>query len=214
MPQADLIALNGRLAVDAYLKLGYPKERIVECEALRYGYLSDIRARQMPSKIKEGKIRVLILGDYKASGTIKMLQLLEASVSYMPSPATYSMKPHPNYLVASADYPSLYLKVVMEPLDEIMHEYDVAYSSNMTSGAVDAYLAGLPVVVMLEEAELNFSPLRGQSGVHFVSTPQQLASALQTGGQRQVKFRDHNEFFFLDPVLSRWQRLLSSTWPA
>lgn len=214
MPQADLMALNGKAAVDAYLRLDYPKERIVECEALRYGYLNDLLTRHPPSKVKGGEIRVLILGDYKPSSAIKMLQLLEASVSYMPIPATYAMKPHPNYLVTSADYPSLYLKVVMGSLGEIMHEYDVAYSSNMTSAAVDAYLAGLPVVVMLEDAELNFSPLRGQSGVHFVSTPEQLASALQTAGHCQVKYRDHNEFFFLDPKLSRWQRLLSSAHPA
>ncbi len=38
---------------------------------------------------------------------------------------------------------------------------DTAYSSNMTSAAVDACLIGLPVV-MLGEMELNFSPLRGQ----------------------------------------------------
>ncbi len=214
MPQADLIALNGRLALDAYLKIDYPKERIIECEALRFGYLSGNWAGHPSGKIKKGEIKILILGDYKPSSTIKMLKLLEVSLSFMPGPVSFSVKPHPNYLVKSADYPSLHLKVVTESLGEIMHEYDIAYSSNMTSGAVDAYLAGLPVVVMLEEEELNFSPLRGQSGVHFVSTPEQLATALKTGGQHQVKYRDHNEFFFLDPELSRWRGLFSSAWPA
>ncbi len=38
---------------------------------------------------------------------------------------------------------------------------DTACSSNMTSTLVCT-------VVMLGEMELNFSPLRGQSGVHFV----------------------------------------------
>ncbi len=90
---------------------------------------------------------------------------------------------------------------------------DTAYSSNMTSAAVDAYLTGLPVVVMLEETELNFSPLRGQPGVRFVSTPEELAESLQTADQGMAKGPDHNEFFFLDPELPRWQRLLSSASP-
>ncbi len=152
----------------------------------------------------------LILGDYMPSGTIKMLQLLEAAVPHMSALATYTLKPHPNFMVKAEDYPSLHLKVVMDPLGKILHDFDIAYSSNMTSAAVDAYLVGLPVVVMLDETELNFSPLRGQPGVRFVSTPEELAKSLQTADQRMVKDPDHNEFFFLDPELPRWQRLLSS----
>src|SRR3990172_153193 len=44
MPQADLMALNGKAARDAYLSVDRPKETIVECEALRYGYVIDRRA--------------------------------------------------------------------------------------------------------------------------------------------------------------------------
>ncbi len=213
MPQADLTALNGKAAVDAYLSVDYPKEAIVECEALRYGYLNDLRAGHPPRKAKGDAIKVLILGDYMPSGTIKMLQLLEAAVPHMSALATYTMKPHPNYLVKSADYPSLHLKVVMDPLGEILHDFDIAYSSNMTSAAADAYLVGLPVVVMLDETELNFSALRGQPGVRFVSTPEELAEALQTADQDMAMDPDYNEFFFLDPELPRWKRLLSSASP-
>ena len=111
-------------------------------------------------------------------------------------------------MVNAADYPSLHLQVVRNALGEILHDFDVAYSSNLTSAAVDAYLAGLPVVVMLEETELNLSPLRGQPGVRFVSTPQELAEALQATGQRSASIPDCNEFFFLDPELPRWQKVL------
>ena len=82
----------------------------------------------------------------------------------------------------------------------------------MTSAAVDAYLAGLPVVVMLDETELNFSPLRGQPGVRFVGTPEELADALQAG-HGATAYPDRKDFFFLDPALPRWRRLLSIASP-
>jgi surface carbohydrate biosynthesis protein (TIGR04326 family) len=154
--------------------------------------------------------RVLILGDYMPSNTIQMLQLLAAAAPLMSAPVTYTMKPHPNFIISAADYPSLHLEVITDGLGKILHDFDIAYSSNMTSAAVDAYLAGLPVVVMLEETGLNFSPLRGQPGARFASTPEELAEALQTADQGAAAIPDRNEFFFLDPELSRWQRLLGA----
>ncbi len=209
MPQADLIALNGKVAIDTYLAADYPKESIVECEALRYGYLSNLPSGHLPSEVAEAPIRVLIFGDYMASCTIKMLQLLEAAALRISVPATYTVKPHPNYLVKAADYPSLHLSVVMDSLGEVMHSFDVAYSSNMTSAAVDAYFAGLPVVVMLDEAELNFSPLRGLPDVPFVGTSVELAEALQAMSRGLAGRPVREDLFFLDPELPRWTRILS-----
>lgn len=210
MPQPDYTALNGQAAVEAYLATDYPKEAIVECEALRYGYLSNLSPWHSSRKVAEAPIRVLILGDYLASGTIKMLQLLETAASRISVPATYTVKPHPNYAVRAADYPSLHLSVVMDSLGDIMPSFDVAYSSNMTSAAVDAYLAGLPVVVGLDEAGLNLSPLRGLPDVPFVETAAELAEALQAMSRGLTGKPNCEDFFFLDPELPRWTRILSA----
>jgi surface carbohydrate biosynthesis protein (TIGR04326 family) len=209
MPQADLTALNGKAAVDAYLSVDYPKQAIAECEALRYGYLNDLRAKHLIGRAKEYPVKVLILGDYVPSGTSRMLLLLEAAIPYIIGLATYTVKPHPNLMVNAADYPLLHLKVVIDPLEKILFDFDIAYSSSMTSAAVDAYHIGLPLVVMLEEMELNFSPLRGQPGVRFVSTPEELAEALQTAANKgTATASDESEFFFLATELPRWSRLL------
>ena len=209
IPQPDYTALNGQAAVEAYLAADYPKEAIVECEALRYGYLSNLPPWHSSREVTEAPIRVLILSDYMASGTIKMLKLLEVAVSHISVPATYTVKSHPNYVVKASDYPSLHLSVVIDPLGDVMHSFDVVYSSNMTSAAVDAYLAGLPVVVMLDEAELNFSPLRGLPDVPFVGTAAELAEALQAMSRGLAGRPDREVFFFLDPELPRWMRILS-----
>src|SRR3990172_7308266 len=36
MPQPDLIALNGKAAIDAYRSMDFPQTAFAECEALRY----------------------------------------------------------------------------------------------------------------------------------------------------------------------------------
>jgi surface carbohydrate biosynthesis protein (TIGR04326 family) len=209
MPQEDLTVLNGRAAVKAYSSMGYSEESIAEGEALRNGYLHELRDNCSLKRANGEEIKMLILGDFSPSGTSKMLELLEEAVVHTQVPANYTVKPHPLCQVKSADYPSLKLKVVMDPLEEILSDFDIAYSTNLTSAAVDAYLAGLIVVVMLDGAKLNLSPLRGQSDVCFVSTPEELAEALHMGHQNAAEKPDSNDFFFLDPELPRWQKLLS-----
>jgi surface carbohydrate biosynthesis protein (TIGR04326 family) len=96
----------------------------------------------------------------------------------------------------------------MDPLEEILHKYDISFSSNMTSAAVDAFFYGLPSIVILDSMGLNLSPLRGQSNVNFVSTPEELAELIQSVNIDFDNISPSNNFFFLDPSLPRWQKLL------
>ena len=64
---------------------------------------------------------------------------------------------------------------------------------------------------MLDEAQLNFSPLRGREGVRFVSTPEELADALGVGRAERSSAAGVSDYFFLDPELPRWGRILSSS---
>jgi surface carbohydrate biosynthesis protein (TIGR04326 family) len=208
MPQADLAALNGRAVVNAYRSVDFPVDRIVECESLRYEYLSSVASAQRDKIKSDGPLKVLILGDYLSTSTVRMLELLAMAASHLTIPVTYTVKPHPSFTVKAADFPALELNIDMQHLSELLPRFDVAYSSNITSAAVDAYLGGLPVVVALEDTELNFSPLRGEPGARFVSTPQELALALLAAAEDVARPADRTGFFFLDPQLHRWKRLL------
>ena len=210
MPQPDLTALNGKVAVEAFHAMGFPKEAIVECEALRYGHLNDLKTQTASVKLENKTMKVLILGDYVPSVTINLLQLLGTAMPLSPDCVEYTIKPHPSFPVKAADFPNLNLTVIMSPLGNILQDFDIAYSSNKTSAAVDAYFAGLPVVVMLDDTELNFSPLRGQAGVSFVSTPEELAEALQTADKWSTTNPNCKEFFFIDSEIPRWRQLLFS----
>jgi surface carbohydrate biosynthesis protein (TIGR04326 family) len=211
MPQPDLTALNGKAAIDAYLCANYPREAIIECEAVRYGYLYDFRPRPARQRSHDERIKVLILGDSQSASTIKLLRLLEAAVERMQMHPIFTVKPHPNCAVQIECYPSLHLTALTKTLGEILHDFDIAYCSSSTSAAVDACLAGVPVVVMLDGTELNFSPLRARPGVRFVDTPEELAEGLQQASLDVRERINPQDLFFLDPELPRWKRLIGMT---
>ena len=93
------------------------------------------------------------------------------------------------------------------PLVELLSDCDVAYTSNITSAAVDAYCSAIPVVQVLDGNTFNMSPLRGLKGMTYVTNPKELAAALGNAQQHECTLAE--PYFFLDNALPRWRRLFS-----
>lgn len=212
LPQPNAFVVNGSAAAHALKHSGVPRERLIECEALRYEHLSRVSARTIRAKRQGLRRDVLVLGDYSEIVTAKMLEMLEAyaAADNVPHRCNYSIKPHPYSNVPLDTFPSLGLKLVTEPLGTVIDSYDVVLAANATSAAADAYFAGLPVVVVLDPSDLNLSPLRGRVGVHFVSSTEELARALAETELNPPAANAPRAFFCLDPLLPRWSRLLAN----
>lgn len=220
MPLPDRLAVNGAVAWKAFAEAGYPLGQLAEVEALRYLNLAGITARRDQNSTKRctvsspvsepPEVNVLILGEMTPNSMHRLLRMLEESTKLLPPGYKFTLKPHPGYAVNLADYPCLQTEETTEALDRILGDYDLAVAANSTSASVDAYLGGVPVIIGLDGAGLNLNPLRGQSGVRFVSTPIELADALQIVNKSAATKLNQDEFFFLDPELPRWKRLLES----
>ena len=213
MPLPDRLAVNGPVVWNAFAGAGYPVEQLVEVEALRYLNLMGMAAKRSivkPLASQSRKVNVLILGEMNPESMHHFLRMLEGAVKLLSSGYRFTFKPHPGSAVNLADYPGLQADEITESLDRVLGEYDLALTANSTSAAVDAYVAGLPVIIGLDGADLNLSPLRGQLDVRFVGTVEELAEALQATGQGVVTNSVRHELFFLDPELPRWKRVLSS----
>lgn len=214
----DRLAVNGPMAWKEFVDTGYPVERLVEVEALRYLNLS-VTSQKIVRDIGGAKflrsqhpeVHVLVLGDLIVDSMHKLLVLLEDAAKILPIGYRFTFKPHPVYDVELANYPRLQMVKITDSLDCILNKYDIVFSANSTSASVDAYVAGLPVIIRLDGSELNLSPLRGHPGVCFVSTPDELVCALIMLKQGLEASGKRDDFFFLDPELPRWQRVLSST---
>ena len=210
LPLPYMVALNGPAAMATYLNGGYPKSQITEVEALRYLYLSDLKSMQSgANKRSINSLRILILGDYTASVTHRQVEWLVAAAPSLSQDTHYTVKPHPACPVDPSDYPSLELHMTTAPLQELLPACDVAYTSNITTAAVDAYCSGVFVVSVLDGETLNMSPLRGLEGVAYVTGPRDLAKALSNVRPRKNVASDG--FFYLDKELPRWRKVLSLT---
>lgn len=211
IPLPDIIAVNGKIALEGHVASGYRPDMIAASEALRYNYLvaspDSVADRHVTTT---RSLNVLILGDFQPADNLRMMKMLEVAAVAIPSGTKFVAKPHPNTDIRAEDYPTLQLKVTTDHLSKIVDEFDVAYSSNMTSAALDAYLAGLAVVVMLDDDQLNFSPLYGQRGVHFVADPETLAEAIRSAVGHDA-IRNESDFFFLDSKLPRWRKILAGS---
>jgi surface carbohydrate biosynthesis protein (TIGR04326 family) len=219
LPLPDRLAVNGADAWRAFIAAGFPAERLVEVEALRYLHLAQepaardgaaARQRENCSAAPSRAHRILILGDIVPASMRHLLELMQDAAGLLPPGYAFTLKPHPGYAVELAAYPGLRAAETREALGEIVGNYDVAVAANSTSAAVDAFVTGLPVVIALNGDSLNLSPLRGRPTVSFVSSAQELADSLQTIAHRGSR-DERADFFFMDYDLPRWRRLLGIT---
>lgn len=214
LPLPDIVAANGAATVSTLRNAGYPEGRMEEVEALRYLYLADLPPRPvLAEKGSPSPLRVLILTDYVPSVTDRQMQWLAQAARLLPMDTRYIVKTHPACPVEPSDYPSLQLKITRSPLAELFSSCDVAFASNITASAVDAYSARIPVVSVLDGEAFNMSPLRGLAGVAFVTGPIELAHALGHLSERKGACTT-GAYFCLDKRLPRWRRLLGLRAPA
>lgn len=207
LPLPDRVALNGKAATDAYLAGGYPAEDLVQVEALRYLYLDDAATGSVVGSANDC-FRLLVLGDILPGNTRMQIRFLEQSVRSLPADMVITVKPHPACKICVEDYPDLRMSIVTEPVEKLLAECHAAYTSALTSAAVDAYCAGVPVVSVLDATTLNISPLRGKAGVFYASTPDELVGALIAIAAAPRAAATKQDFFTIDRELPRWRNLL------
>lgn len=209
LPLPDCVGCNGPAMRATYQQGGYLEESLVDVEALRYLHVGQRQgAIDSVPKRKNEPVRLLILGDYLHSHTQFQMKLLEQAVSLMPQPMLITVKPHPNCQVVPGDYPALQMQISMEPIAKLLAECDVAYASAVTSAAVDAFCAGVPIISVLDPNTLNLSPLRSCTGVLFASTASALAIALISAANNAGSSINQPAYFTVNPLLSNWRRLL------
>lgn len=198
LPLPDYIGINGEKGKDMLISGGYPKEKILEVEALRYQYLNQVK---MHSKINNHEI--LVLGGKNIDKQMKLLnevdQMIEKSINFV-------IKTDPWNPIKLNEFEKQRMKLTTEPMSEVLGKYNIVFTDDITSAAVDAYCLGKKVISMIDPSVLNLSPLLDNREVVFVNSAEQLGKVLNnTLGFRMV----NRDFFYLDSNLSRWSKLLN-----
>lgn len=207
MPFPDFTAANSKDSEEFFINSGYPTAKIVRLEALRYSYLLE---QQCTSVSSSEKLRVLVLGDYLESATLRVMGLLSDAYHSTRELVDISVKSHPNCPIESQRFPNLNMEIGGNDLHSLLSDCDIAFCSNLTSAALDAYAYGVKVIVALDEKGLNLSPLRGKESVTFVSTSEHLTFILKHlyNQPRYPNALQQRDFFYLSSNSDMWRRAL------
>jgi surface carbohydrate biosynthesis protein (TIGR04326 family) len=207
LPQPDWVAVNGPHSWQMLKNSGYPMNRCIPVEALRYQYLSDIKPAAVRNASQISPQRLLVLGDINPETTNNMLLELESAYSELLAGIEVWIKPHPGNPVDLKMYPKLSATLTDKLLLELISEVDVALSSIFTSASLEVFCAGLPVLNFLDRNNLNLSPLRGHHNVGFVSSSKEILKHLADKQWLMSNSgANSKDFFWLDNDLKKWNK--------
>jgi len=212
MPLPNFLAVNGSEMKKVLIEGGCPENILVELEALRYLYLSKYNVKKIISNKPSKNKVVLILTDYLKTNTDKQLKLLTMAQKGLDKSILYIVKPHPSHNINLNDFPDINLEISKKTLPELLAISDIVYSSSTTSGAIDAYCSGLPIIVLNDAQILPQSPLRGFKDVHFSSSANDLADKITN--VNLLISQDRVDFFDINlslPKWSKWLNIISKT---
>ena len=209
MPVPDLWSTNGPAAYSAFLDSGYPSDKVIMLEALRYLDIKSNTHKEVNDKSVAGwlekTVKVLVVGDLSLyQATDKLLLALKYCVDVLSKNYQFVYKPHPADISDSCERLGLDVKQTDAPLAEILCNFDIVISGHGSSGGLDAYLAGIKSIVFLDNATFNLSALRGLDSVKFVSSPLELTEALTSIATLNNEGDIAKDFFLSDSKLRRW----------
>lgn len=207
LPRPNKVAINGEVSKKAYLSGNYPSSELVEVEAIRYQYLSYKHTSNL--KADESAFKLLVCGDIMPNETKVMMKLIEKAASKLPPGISIEVKPHPLCKINPSDYPNINFTIINNPLEEILYKYNLVFTSNSTSAAVDAYCFGIPVIQMLDGNSLNMSPLRNLDDVIYITDDVTLARAINNLNIENYTLS--KSYFYLNKDLPNWKKILTQT---
>lgn len=217
MPKPDFVAVNGPAARKNYLEAGYPKDEIIEVEALRYLYLKQTKSPKtinekqntLQQKKDTSDPALLVVCDYDHDRTERQMRILEKINSELPKDLKIVCKPHPACPILENEYPLLKFSINHAKIEYLVKKIKWAFCSSTTSAGLDCFLAGLQVIVMLDDESLNFSPLRGWKRVCFAANSQEALSAIKNLYNLKETTPRHKVYFNFDSELTKWKHILT-----
>ena len=200
LPVPDSVAINGEVSFNALTNSGFNENRIISVEALRYNYLKKNLSE------KKSYNEVLILGDLSSESMINFLKLIEETIKKIKK-INFSIKFHPVKKINLNSFMKSKIKIVDQPLNEILHKFDCVISANSTSASVDAYISGLEVIILYDNENLNLNPLKDYNDVHFVNNSSKLAEILINNIRKNKNSILRDKYFNINKDLPKWKNI-------
>jgi surface carbohydrate biosynthesis protein (TIGR04326 family) len=207
MPWPHRIAVNGPLMERVCRLSGYPAERMVELEALRYIHI----VQERPAARTGGDFRILVSGDYSPTSDEYLMRQVSQALDLAVLPILVSLRPHPaaNGAPLSLD-PRIRMDEHASVFDALMAA-DTTVCGALSTVAVESACMGKPTLLVADPHVVMTSPAEGLREVEFFLSSGKLAKALRrVRGDDSTASTDPAQVFHLDSKMSLWRGLVSA----
>ena len=205
MPWPDRVAVNGPAMRAQCLGAGYPENRILDVEALRY---LDIQ-QELPPPLSEGPIRILVCGEYSPHAAKRMLDVVNKALDITNIPIITTYRPHPAYVG-----PQVRLHPTIQfdnnaSIREAIGAADVVVTGGMSSVLVEAACSGRLALIVSDSDAFLTSPVELPAHAVFVTSPESISAAItNSSAAAQRASVDVNDFYGIDPKLASWRGIV------
>tara|TARA_B110000858_G_scaffold88591_1_gene102266 strand:- start:3139 stop:4974 length:1836 start_codon:yes stop_codon:yes gene_type:complete len=204
----DLRCISSPLSKEMMICSGFPKDKVIDVEALRFNYLikniSDFNSQKL------GSNNVLLIGDIDYVSTKNLLEDInkihsdinkEFKICFRPHPGT----PNKGKLINFAK--NLNIDISNSSLISDIKFYDKIIIVGASSVSIEALLMKKKIIVYLSKDKLNLSPVNYIKKINFISSSQDLLNSINF----EIKnVKVEQEFFWLDNDLCKWKIFLDS----
>ena len=205
MPWPDRVAVNGPAMRAQCLGAGYPANRMVDVEALRY---LDIQ-QELPPSLSEGPVRILVCGEYSPDAAKRMLDVVNEALDIIDIPITPTYRPHPAYVGPQVRlHPSIQFDNNAS-IREAIGDADVVVTGVMSSVLVEAACSGRLALIVSDSDAFLTSPVELPAHAVFVTSPESISGAItNSSAAAQRASVDVNDFYGIDPKLVSWRGIV------
>ena len=210
-PKPDYIAINGEAQKHYFKSISYPKSELFLVEALRFLHLEQSQYSKNYVFKQHKKASIIVLGDYLMENNEKLIEMLISANSLLLQKFKFIFKPHPACYVPTSMFKELDVSISNDDISILVENVQFAFSSNVTTAALDVYFRGIPLACMIDPNKLNLSPMMEIDKNVFVKTYKEFAKKIMISlSQNQKSHINPNKFFELDSSLPRWLGFIES----
>lgn len=147
----------------------------------RVELVESTRYKNLTSKIvnprRTNPKKVLVVGGYSHAETAYLVMTCQKALELAPKRYRFTFLSHPNASVEPSNFPTL-RRDPARSFSDLLSDFDAAVVAPETSGAMEALILGLKVVIIAEPGRLVASPIYGLPGVEIVREAEDLFRSL------------------------------------
>ena len=185
-------------------------DRLIEVEALRFIYTEQsVTVDKAVSPITptlNGKIVLLVATDLLDANTQIQLEWVTEAKKQLQDSLEIIVRPHPASDFSATKYARWQELVDRGDLITLLKRVNIIFCSNASSIAIDAYLAGKPILTMIDGNKFNFSPLRGLPTFSAITSVNKLCDRIKC--HSEILNNHTKEFFYYNKDLIFWKHNL------